>query len=158
MYIESCVSTGSIGRNGEGEDGEDREDERMWGCEDEKKRLYDTQHRLYTNIHRKQINFKPLWIKRQDRFKGSPTYIFNNTKTLFILVILWLQKLCNVIYIFNFRNWDKNFNTWGEKADFPPSLPRILSFKMGEGFIPTVESCTLYYTIKKNFSQFLITL
>ena len=46
----------------------------------------------------------------------------------------------------------KNFNTWGEKADFPPSLPRILSFMMGEGFIPTVESCTLNYAIKNFFT------
>ena len=120
--------------NGEGEDGEDREDERMWGCEDVrmKRRGCMTHNTGFTPIYIvNKFNFKPLRIKRQVRSKVSATYNFNNTKNF---VILWQQKLCNIIYIFNFRNWDKKCQYMGGgKADFPPSLPRILSYKIEGG-------------------------
>ena len=61
------------------------EDVRMRGCEDVRMKIRGcmTHNTGLTPIYIvNKFNFKPLWIKRQDRSKVSPTYNFNNTKTL----------------------------------------------------------------------------
>ena len=88
------------------------EDVRMRGCEDVRMKIRGcmTHNTGLTPIYIvNKFNFKPLWIKRQDRSKVSPTYNFNNTKTL--------SFHDNRKYTILFRyliseNEIKNFNIW----------------------------------------------
>ena len=115
--------------------------ERMRGCEDVrmKRRGCMTHNTGFTPIYIvNKFNFKPLWIK--DRSKVSPTYIFNKTKTL----LFYDNKNYAMLFIYLISEMRLKISIHGGKRlIFPPSLPRILSFKIGEGYIPTVESFIL---------------